>query len=91
MAESVKHLTSAQVTTSQFVCSNATLDSVLTAWSLEPAWILCSPLSPPLTPLSSLLLSLSLKNEDKYFLLKLYADLEIFKDLCGEKNNFCSL
>ena len=37
MAQSVGHLTSAQLMISRFVGSNPTLGSVLTAWGLEPA------------------------------------------------------
>ena len=37
VAQSVKHLTWAQVIISQFVSPSPTSGSVLTAWSLEPA------------------------------------------------------
>ena len=57
VSESVEHLTSAQVVISQFVRSSPALGSVLTAQSLEPAWILSLSLSVP--PL----LTLSLKNK----------------------------
>ena len=44
VAQSVKHLTSAQVMISQFVSSSPTSGSVLTAQSLEPASDSVSPL-----------------------------------------------
>ena len=52
VAQSVKNLTSAQVTISPFVTSSPTWGSVLTAQSLEPA---LDSLSPPLsaTPAAS--------------------------------------
>ena len=60
VAESVKHLTSAQVTISRFVSLSPALGSVLTAQSLEPALDSVSPIlyAPP--PLA-LCLSLSQK------------------------------
>ena len=60
VAQSVKHLTLAQVMISQFVGSSPVSGSVLTAQSLEPASDAVSPLlsAPP-----QLMLSLSLKNE----------------------------
>ena len=62
MAQSVKHLTSAQVTISRFVGSSPPSGSALTAQSLEPASDSVSPsLSAP--PLLMLCLSLSLKNK----------------------------
>ena len=64
VAQSVKHLTSAQVTISQFVGSNPLSGSVLTARSLEPAPDSVSPslsAPPPLMLRLSLSLSLSLK------------------------------
>ena len=48
VAQSVKHLTSAQIVISQFVSSSPTSVSVLAAQSLELLWILCLPLSLPL-------------------------------------------
>ena len=64
MAQSVKHLTLAQVMISRFVSSSPTLGSVLTAQSLEPASDLVSPsLSAP--PLLALSLSLSKINNIK--------------------------
>ena len=48
VAQSVERPTSAQVMISQFVGSSPALGSVLSAWSLEPASILCLPLSLPL-------------------------------------------
>ena len=50
MAQSVKHLTSAQVMILWFVSSSSTLGSVLTAQSLELLQILCVSLCPSLTP-----------------------------------------
>ena len=63
VAQSVKHLTSAQLMISRFVGLSPTSGSVLTAQSLEPASILRLPLfaPPPLTLRVSL--SLSLKNK----------------------------
>ena len=59
VAQSVKHLTSAQVMISQFMSSSPTMGSVLTAQSLEPASDSVSPsLSAP--PLLMLCVSLSL-------------------------------
>ena len=62
VAQSVKHLTSAQVMISQFVSSSSALGSVLTAQSLEPA---SDSVSPPLSapPLLMFCLSLSLNNK----------------------------
>ena len=62
VAQSVKHLTSAQVIISQFVGLTPALGSVLTAQSLEPASVSVSPsLSAP--PLLILCLSkISVKN-----------------------------
>ena len=60
VAQSVNHLTSAQVMISQFVSSSPTSGSVLTAQSLEPALDSASPsLSAP--PPFMLCLSLSQK------------------------------
>ena len=67
MAQSVKHLTSAQVMISQFVGSSPASGSVLTAQSLEPASdsVSRSLSAPPRLALClSLSLSLSLKNKD---------------------------
>ena len=62
VAQSVKHVTSAQVMISRFVGSSPVSGSVLTAGSLEPALDSVSPsLSVP--PLLSLSFSLSLKNK----------------------------
>ena len=62
VAQSVKHLTSAQVMISRFMGSSPASGSVLTAQSLEPASDSVFPsLSPP-TPLT-LCLSLSFKNK----------------------------
>ena len=62
MAQSVKHLTSAQVMISRFVSSSPLRGSVLTAWSLDPAWNSVSPsLSAP--PLLILCLYLSKINK----------------------------
>ena len=62
VAQSVEHLTSAQVMISQFVSSSPVSGSVLTAQSLEPALDSVSPsLSAP--PLLMLSLRLSLKNK----------------------------
>ena len=63
-----ERLTSAQVLISQFVSSSLASDSVLTAWSLEPASdsVCLSPslsLSLPLSHSHSVSLSLSLKNK----------------------------
>ena len=62
VAQSVKHLTSAQVMISQLVGSSPTLGSVLTAQSLEPALDSVSP-SLPAPPLLMLCLSVSVKNK----------------------------
>ena len=62
MAQSVKRLTSAQVTISWSVISSPMLDSVLSAQSLEPASDSVSPsLSLPLPTSQSV--SVSLKNK----------------------------
>ena len=45
MTQSVQWLTLAQVMISQLVGSSSTSGSVLRAQSLEPAWILCLPVS----------------------------------------------
>ena len=60
VAQSVEHLTLAQVMISQFVCSSPASDSVLTAQSLEPASDSVSPslFAPPL-----LMLCVSLKSK----------------------------
>ena len=50
VAQSVKHLTSAQLMISQFVSLSPTLGSVLTAWSLETSLSFVSP--PPVCYLS---------------------------------------
>ena len=68
VAQSVKHLTLAQVMISQFVGSNPTLGSVLTAQSLEPASdsvSLSLSASPPLMLAHALSLSLSLSLKNK--------------------------
>ena len=64
VAQSVKHLTAAQVTIAQFVSSSPTSGSALTAQSLEPASDSVSPslYAPPLFAFS-LPLSLALKNK----------------------------
>ena len=59
VAQSVKRLTSAQVTVSQFVGSSPASDSVLTAQSPEPASDSLSPLSLPLPCLGSVSFSLT--------------------------------
>ena len=65
MAQSVKHLTLAQVTISPFVSLSPALGSVLTAQSLEPASDSVSlPLSLPLPCLFSLSLSKINKHEN---------------------------
>ena len=63
VAHSVKHPTSAQVMTSQFVGLSPSLGSVLTVQSLQPALNSVSPSfsAPPL-----LILSLSLSNINKH-------------------------
>ena len=58
-AQSVEHLTSAQVMISWFVGSSPTLGSVLTAQSPEPA---SDSVSPSLSALPPLTVCLSLKN-----------------------------
>ena len=66
MAQSVKHLTSAQVVISRFVGSSPVSGSVLTAQNLEPTSDSVSPslCAPPLLVLSpSLSLSLSLSQK----------------------------
>ena len=67
VAQSVKHLTSAQVMISWFVGSSPALGSVLTAQSLEPA---SDSGSPSLCPSPTCTLSLPLKNE--YMLKKIF-------------------
>ena len=57
VAQSVKHLTSAQVTIFQFMGSRPPLGSVLTVQSLEPA---LDSVSPPLSAPSLLMFRLSL-------------------------------
>ena len=60
VAQSVEHLTSAQVVTSRLMSLSPTSGSVLTAWSLEPAWdsvSLSLSVLPPLTHTLSLSLS----------------------------------
>ena len=54
MAQSVEHLTAAQVVISQFVGSSPASGSMLTAWSLEPASesVSLSVSAPPLLSLS---------------------------------------
>ena len=69
MAQSVEHLTSAQVMILQFVGSSPTLGSVLTAQNLEAASDSVSPslsAPPPLVLCLSLSLSLSLSLKNKY-------------------------
>ena len=64
MAQSVQHLTSAQVMISRFVSSSSASGSVLTAQSLEPASDSVSPsLSAPPSIMLCLSVSLSLKNK----------------------------
>ena len=64
VAQSVKHLTSAQVKISRSMSSSPALGSVLTAQSLEPASDSVSPsLSAPPLLVFSLSLSLSLKKK----------------------------
>ena len=65
MAQSVKHLTSAQVRISRSVGSSPASGSVLTARSLEPAWDVVSPSLCP-TPAHALSLSVSKINK-KHF------------------------
>ena len=62
VAQSVKHLTLAQVMISQFMSSSPMSGSVLTAQSLEPT---SASVSPPLStpPLLMLCVSLSLNNK----------------------------
>ena len=71
VAQSVKHLTSDQVMISpeqmRFLSSSTMLGSVLTARSLEPASILCLPLSLPLPHACSVCLSLTKINVKKFF------------------------
>ena len=62
VAQSVKHLTSAQVMISRFVSSSPTSGSALTAQSLEPALDSVSR-TPPFCPSPAHALSLSHKNE----------------------------
>ena len=70
LAQSVKRPTSAQAMIPPFVGSSPALDSVLTAWSLEPASDPVFPsLSAPLPLTFSLSLSLSQKINKKKFLL----------------------
>ena len=57
VAQSIKHLTSAQVMISPFVGSGPASGSVLTAWSLQPA---SDSVSPSLSALPPLALSPSL-------------------------------
>ena len=64
MAQSVKHLTSAQFTISRFMGLSPVSVSMLTAWSLEPASD-CVSLSLPLAHLHSLSLCLKNKNLKK--------------------------
>ena len=56
VAQLLKHLTSAQVMISRFMSLSPVSGSVVTAQSLEPA---SDPLSPPLSALTPLVLSLS--------------------------------
>ena len=63
MAQSVKHLSLAQVMISRFVSSSPTLDSVLTAQSLESA---SDTVSPFLSALPLLILFLSLSKINKH-------------------------
>ena len=60
VAQWVKRPTSAQVMISRFVSLSPMMGSVLTAQSPEPA---SDPLSPPVSALPLLMLSLSLKNK----------------------------
>ena len=60
VAQSVEHLTSAQVMISWFMGLSPTLGSVLKAWSWEPALDSVSPTLSALPPHFSLSLSLSL-------------------------------
>ena len=60
VAQSVERPTSAPVMISQFVGQSPVSGSVLTAWSLEPAW---DSVSPSLSAPPLLVLSLCLKNK----------------------------
>ena len=61
MAQSVGHLTLAQIMISQLVSSSLASGSVLTAWSLEPA---LDSVSPSLSTPPLLMLSLTLETAD---------------------------
>ena len=64
VAQSVEHLTSAQVMVSRFMGSSPTSGSVPTAWSLEPVSdSVSSSLSVSASPLLTLCQSLSQKNK----------------------------
>ena len=78
MAQSVKHLTSAQVMISQFVSLSPTSGSVLTAQSLEPA---SDSVSPSLSAPPQLMLTLCLCQ--KYINLKKIC--KGFSGCCGNK------
>ena len=66
MAQSVKHLTSAQVTISRFVSSSPASGSALTAQSLEPASDSVPPsLSAPLPLVLCVYVSLSVSLKNK--------------------------
>ena len=78
MAQSVKHLTSAQVMISQLVSLSPAMGSVLTAQSLEPTWDSVSPslsVPPPLV-LSSLCLLKINKNIKKIKIIRQKRDKE---------------
>ena len=64
VAQSAERPTLAQVMISQFVGSSPASGSVLAARSLEPASVLCLPLSLPLTHSHSV--SVSLKNKQMF-------------------------
>ena len=68
VAQSVKHPTSAQIMISQFMSLSPMWSSVLIAWSLGPASVLCLPLSLCFFPTCALSLSKinkHLKNKQK--------------------------
>ena len=70
MAQSVKRLTSAQITILRFVGSSPALGSILTAQSLEPASDSVSPSLSDLSPTQALARSLSLSQKKKKLTLK---------------------
>ena len=82
MAQSVKHLSSAQITISQFMGLSPAMGSVLTAQSLEPALDSVSPsLSAP--PLLMIARSLSLSPKQINFFLKSHISPYISKANIG--------